>query len=212
MQTPESSAIHSMHKFIPATFAGSFSERSQTWKWSWDNEHTPVNVKEKAYLIKEFGQQLAFPKLTKGYFPSNEVQAWEFTAIAARLTNSIGAYRPVNDDQLQIFLVITAFIDNEEAQNIKDKYVECRSHEYRRIAFVCKHLNHTSKVGFEEAFETFEGMELSNEDNFQAWCNECEIIRQKEGEWNDKSMAFAAIKVVCEECYFEMKELNLGHR
>lgn len=55
-------------------------------------------------------------------------------------------------------------------------------------------------------------MELSEDDHFQAWCSECELIRQKEGEWNDKSMAFAALKLVCEKCYFEMKELNLGHR
>jgi hypothetical protein len=28
----------------------------------------------------------------------------------------------------------------------------------------------------------------------------------------DKSMPFAKIKLVCEKCYFEMKELNLGCR
>jgi hypothetical protein len=55
-------------------------------------------------------------------------------------------------------------------------------------------------------------MELSDEDDFQAWCDECEGVRKSEGEWNDQSMKFADIKVVCEKCYFEMKELNLGHR
>ena len=54
-------------------------------------------------------------------------------------------------------------------------------------------------------------MELSEDDDFQAWCDECEAVRQDEGEWNDKSMAFAGI-CICEMCYFEMKELNLGHR
>jgi hypothetical protein len=65
-------------------------------------------------------------------------------------------------------------------------------------------------VGFEESFETFEGMELLEDDDLQAWCDECESVRQNEGEWNEKSMAFAEIKLVCEKCYFEMKELNLG--
>jgi len=191
---------------------GTFSVKSNTWKWSWDNDSTHENVKANAKLIKEFGLQSNFPKLTNGYFQSDEFEAWEFTAIAAKLLNGIGVYRPVSDRQLQIFLVITEHIDNQTAIKIKDKYVECGTHEYRRIAFVCKHLNHTDKVGFEEAFETFEDMELSEDDDFQAWCSECEIVRRKEDGWNDKSMAFAEIKVVCEKCYFEMKELNLGHR
>ena len=55
-------------------------------------------------------------------------------------------------------------------------------------------------------------MQLRDDDDFQAWCGECENVRQKEGEWNDRSMAFAQIKVVCEKCYFEMKELNIGNR
>jgi hypothetical protein len=49
-------------------------------------------------------------------------------------------------------------------------------------------------------------------DDFGAWCSQCEIERQKEDGWNDTSEAFANIKVVCEDCYFEMKELNLGHK
>ena len=55
-------------------------------------------------------------------------------------------------------------------------------------------------------------MELLDDDDFQAWCSECELVRQKEVEWDEKSEAFAGIKAVCEKCYFEMKELNLGHR
>lgn len=191
---------------------GSFSQKSNTWKWSWDNAHILTNVKEATKQIKDFGNNLNFLKLTTGCFLSDEFEAWEFTAIAAKLTNGIGAYRPVNDEGLQIFLVVTEFVDKETAQNIKDKFVKCSTHEFRRRAFVCQHLNQATKVGFEEAFETFEDMELLDEDDFQAWCSDCETVRQKEGEWNDKSMAFAQIKVVCEKCYFEMKELNLGHR
>ena len=191
---------------------GSFSERSKTWKWSWDNEFTLDSVKEATIQVKEFGQKSNFPKLINGQFNSDEIEAWEFAAIAARVANGIGVYRPVNDSRLQIFLVITEFVNNELAQNIKDRYFECRAHECQRRAFVCKHLNYTTKTGFHEAFDTSEGMELLDDDDFQAWCDECEVLRQKEGEWNDTSMAFAEIKLVCEKCYFEMKELNLGYR
>jgi hypothetical protein len=118
----------------------------------------------------------------------------------------------VNDTGLKIFLVITELVDNDTAQKIKDKYIECRAHDKQRTAFVCKHLLLTSNAGFNEAFETSEDMELADDDDFQAWCDDCEEVRQKEGEWNAASMAFAEIKLVCERCYFEMKELNLGYR
>jgi len=190
---------------------GSFSENTQTWKWSWNNEYTPENVKGKAKQIREFGQQSNFPKLINGHFESNEVEAWEFTAIAAKLCNAIGVYRPV-DEHLKIFFIITEYVDNETAKKIKDRFVNCGEHEYRRRAFVCRHLNHETKIGFEEAFETYEDMELEEDDDFQAWCDACEVVRQQEGEWNDTSMSFANIKLVCEQCYFEMKELNLGYR
>jgi hypothetical protein len=191
---------------------GSYSEKSNTWKWSWDNDTTLGKVKEATRLIKDFGERLNFPKLLEGFFPSDEIEAWEFSAIAAKLLHGIGVYRPVNDAGLKIFLVITEYVNNDAAQEIKNLYIECSAHQKQRVAFVCKHLIGATKVGFNEAFETFEDMELADDDDFQAWCNKCEVIRQREGEWNDTSMAFAEIKLVCEKCYFEMKELNLGHR
>lgn len=191
---------------------GSFSEKANTWKWSWDNEHTLDNVKKGTELIKDFGQSNGYTKLTTGYFESSETEAWELVAIAAKLLNGIGVYRPVNDVQLKIFLVVTENVDNETAKNIKDKYVKCNEHEYRRRAFVCHHLNKVDKVGFEESFETIEDMELGEDDDFMAWCNQCEIIRQQEDGWNDRAIKLADIRIVCEKCYFEMKEANLGHR
>jgi hypothetical protein len=193
-------------------YVGSFSEETKTWKWSWDNDSTLESVKKQTNIVKEFGARSGFPKLTTGSFPSDEYEAWEFAAIAVHLTGGIGVYRPVNEKQLQIFLVITELVDNDTAKNIKEKFVHCDLHEYRRIAFVCKHLDHTNKVGFQEAFKSFENMELPEEEDLQAWCEECEQVRQREGGWNDRSMEFAGIKIVCEKCYFEMKELNLGHR
>lgn len=190
---------------------GSYSKNTNTWKWSWDNSNTLQKVKEKASVIKDFGQKCGYKKLTDGYFESTEEEAWEFAAITAKLVNGIGVYRPVSD-HLLIFMVLLEFIENQAAQDIKDKYVFCSAHESGRRAFVCRHINKTTKVGFEESFETHEEMELLDDDDFQAWCDKCESVRQQEGEWNDTSMNFADIKIVCEQCYFEMKELNLGHK
>lgn len=52
-------------------------------------------------------------------------------------------------------------------------------------------------------------MELDKDDDFQAWCSECEKERLKTDGWNDESMEFAKIKLVCERCYFGIKEFNL---
>lgn len=192
---------------------GSFLEKENTWKWSWDNESIDENVKAQATIIREFGQQSNFEKLTTGYFECDEFEAWEFAAIAAKLTNGIGVYRPAIDNQLKLFFVITEIVDNETAKNIKSKYVECGQHSTRRAAFVCKHLfDKKDKVGFVEAFETVEGMELQDDDDFQAWCDECEKVSEEEGEWNDRLETFTDVQLVCEKCYFEMKEFNLGHK
>lgn len=36
-----------------------------------------------------------------------------------------------------------------------------------------------------------------------------ETMRITEGGWTDKALAFAQLRVVCEVCYFQMKEINL---
>lgn len=191
---------------------GSYSPSENTWMWSWYNKNTFEKVKEKARTINTFGKEKEYKKLLEGQFQSNEFDAWEFTSIALKLTNGIGVYRPVSDNNLQIFIVLLEQVDNATAKKIKDNYIDCDKHDSNRIAFVCRHLNFTQKVGFEEAFETHEGMELEEEDSFQAWCTACEEVRQQEDEWNEISMAFADIKLVCEKCYFDMKEVNLGRK
>jgi hypothetical protein len=52
---------------------GSYSEKSNTWKWSWDNDSTLKNVKEQVNIVKAFGKKQNFQKLTTGYFDSDEL-------------------------------------------------------------------------------------------------------------------------------------------
>lgn len=190
---------------------GSFSTKSNTWKWSWDNDSILDSIKEQVDIVRDFGEKHNYTKLTTGYFGSDEFDAWEFAGIAITLTDAIGVYRPVSANNLQHFLIVTEFVDIETAKKIKSKYIECANHEYRRIAFVCSHLTHNKKVGFNEAFDTVEDMELDEDDDLQAWCDACEKIRAREDGCNDASTAAADVKLVCEKCYFEMKELNLGY-
>ena len=102
-------------------------------------------------------------------------------------------------------------VDNERAKRIKERIINCEKHSVNRNAFVCHHLVGAKNIGFEEAFSTFKGMELGDEDDLQAWCNKCEVERLKTNDWNDESMRFAQIKLVCEDCYFEIKAKNIKH-
>ena len=40
------------------------------------------------------------------------------------------------------------------------------------------------------------------------WCGECEKVRIKNNGWNEISEGFAKIKLVCEDCYFDLKRFN----
>lgn len=187
---------------------GTYSKVSKTWKWSWDNEHTLKKVKHEIETVKQFGLDKGFDKLTRGLFDSSEQEGWDFTSITTKLLNGIGSYRPATEKHL-IFLVLYELVDNDIANAEKEKYVDCDKHERRRRAFICQHLKIDTNIGFEEAFDTYEDMEFEFEDDdFEAWCNRCESVRKENDGWNEISMEFAKIKLVCEKCYFEIKEAN----
>jgi len=81
--------------------------------------------------------------------------------------------------------------------------VECDLHGKQQITFVCQHLveslQSARKVGFF----------LSREPRGDAWCSACEEIRIREGgesgHWNDRSMAFANIQILCGSCYDKVR-------
>ena len=91
------------------------------------------------------------------------------------------------------------------------KQVECRTHGNRYPAYVCQHLNLRTPVGFYESFAS-DPQETYANDALNAWCDTCDEELMRVGEWNEESEAFAQIKLVCDACFFDMKELNLGYR
>jgi hypothetical protein len=190
---------------------GSFSNNTNTWKWSWENGHTPDKVKCGMDRVPMFGKENDYDQLTTGLIEGDRQIGWEMTAIANRFIKGFGAYRAVSD-HLDIYFLFTNEVDEATYTKIKEKYVECGEHGSRRRAFICQHLNHNKKTGFEEAFPTYPDMDLEEDDDFQAWCSDCEKVRVKYDGWNDESMEFAKIRLVCENCYFAIKEFNLGHK
>ena len=148
-----------------------------------------------------------YEKLTNEHFAGDNFTGWELTSIAFEIIGAIGTYRVISDD-LEKYFLLTKEITKEEVEKIESELIECGVHGKLRKAFICQHLNSKQKTGFKEAFETYRGMELHQEDDFQTWCSECEKERIKTDGWNDESMEFAKISLVCERCYFEIKEIN----
>ncbi|TYZ06210.1 hypothetical protein FY528_18920 [Hymenobacter lutimineralis] len=72
-------------------------------------------------------------------------------------------------------------------------------------------MNTDYSVGFYEPFASDPSVVYAN-DELNAWCDACDEVLTRVGEWNDESEGFAKIKVVCDACFFDMKELNLGYR
>lgn len=191
-------------KYIPV---GTFSQKTNTWMWSWANENSVEPRKLQTLKVKEFGKKKNYINLTNDHFDGDKFTGWELTSIAFELIGGIGTYRVISD-HLEVYFLLTEQITKEEVEQAESELIECGVHGKLRKAFICQHLNTKQKPGFEEAFETYRGMELNEEDDFQAWCSECEKERTKTNGWNNESMEFAKIKLVCERCYFEIKEIN----
>lgn len=192
--------------YFEYVYVGSYSTARHTWMWSWNNESTPKHVTKGLEKVRKYGEENNYHKLSNGFLDNgDEYTGWELTAIAACLLPVIGAYR-IPQEHLFIYFVFTNELTQEEYNALKEKYITCDIHVSGRIAFVCKHLLKGHNLGFHEAFESDPLLEPG--DDYQAWCDKCEKARKKEGEWNETSMSFAKIAMVCDQCYFEIKNRN----
>ena len=82
--------------------------------------------------------------------------------------------------------------------------VTCGTHGSVGAAFVCGHIvdSDAAPVGFNEP-------ELEPDDpEPQAWCDACDELVERVGEWNDETEAFADIRLVCEFCFARFRELH----
>jgi hypothetical protein len=84
--------------------------------------------------------------------------------------------------------------------------VSCGTHGVRPAAFVCWHVLESLHTGSAVGFHTPDHAE----DDDQAWCDACERVRAREGEWNDRSEAYADIRLICLDCFQQAWKLNRG--
>lgn len=72
---------------------GSISKISETWLWSWANQHIEPKVKTEIEIVKKYGNENNLELLTKSKWFADEYDAWEMTAISAYLMRAKDAYR-----------------------------------------------------------------------------------------------------------------------
>jgi hypothetical protein len=63
------------------------------WEWTWGNKNLPLSCKSHMTVVKEFGEEKNWQKLTSLFLPSDEYLGWELASIAVHLLDGIGVYR-----------------------------------------------------------------------------------------------------------------------
>lgn len=87
--------------------AGTTSLNGGDWLWAWANDHWPADRVVDSQLVREFGEEHGICELMHDYVGAEDLNAlgWELTAVMARVTNALGAYRPPRDQDGGLFLV-----------------------------------------------------------------------------------------------------------
>lgn len=84
---------------------GSWSHKSNSWKWAWANESILPHLREKSLSLKGLAAITGFPLFQRELFDAAESMAWELTAIAVRHLGATGAYRAPGEGS-NLFLAI----------------------------------------------------------------------------------------------------------
>ncbi len=72
---------------------GTYNTDNGTFLWGWDHPSVAEPLRKHAALAKQFGEENGLAQYTERMVECTEEQAWEFTAVAARLGEANGAYR-----------------------------------------------------------------------------------------------------------------------
>lgn len=82
--------------------------------------------------------------------------------------------------------------------------MQCATHGECEETFVCTHLlGETAGLGFNRA-------EPAEDNPFpDAWCDDCQIIFDAHGEWNDEAQKLVKISLLCSGCYERARIRNM---
>lgn len=96
-------------------FVGSLSKTKNTWLWAWANPSVRDEVKSGAQAVRRYGERFGIPRLTEREWAAERDDAWEMTALAARILNARGAYRTEDRDGVTYLLLTSVRRPGESA-------------------------------------------------------------------------------------------------
>lgn len=69
------------------------------WLWAWANSHWPSHRVTDSQRVREFGEANGIYELTHESVQDEDLNGlgWGLTAVAARITGALGAYRPPSE-------------------------------------------------------------------------------------------------------------------
>ena len=94
---------HRVH--APFQIIGGYNAAMGQFLWGWDFPGVPESLTRDAKLAKAWGQERHLERWTTRKISCTENEAWEFTAVAARLGGATGAYRVPTQAQGPILFV-----------------------------------------------------------------------------------------------------------
>lgn len=76
----------------PVQIIGTYAPNG-TFMWGWNHPSVQEPLSSDANLVRDFGEKYQLNKLLTQQVEISEQEAWEYTALAMRLSNANGAYR-----------------------------------------------------------------------------------------------------------------------
>ena len=77
----------------PVQIIGTYNTADGTWLWGWDHPSVDPALQEHAARVRDYGARHGIAELTTQKLRCSESEAWEFTALACKLSDAQGAYR-----------------------------------------------------------------------------------------------------------------------
>jgi len=95
---------------------GSLSAKSNAWVWAWANSSFLAPIRQAVLRTKEFGTERGIVRLIQPKWAAKESDAWEMTAMTAKLAEAKGAYKCPGQDgsTFMVFTDIRAVSDRRQ--------------------------------------------------------------------------------------------------
>jgi len=94
------------------------------------------------------------------------------------------------------------------SSNTEDK-INCSTHGICNYALVCQHLAKQNEDEIPMKYYVANSQDDDSRSSVEnVWCEACDSILKKEGDWTDAAVEFAYPQVICSECLQSIMNRN----